>query len=257
MRQSVLLIFIWLFNIALSAATTAQRADSAYNAEDYRLAIDLYQSAIDSEGKSAELYYNLGNAYYRADKPGKAVLNYERSLRIDPTDEDARQNLEFVRNHILDRPEDDTAFFASLHRSMVTSMRADSWAFVAFGIFVLFIGAVALYIFSGDVLFRKAGFFGGIVLLVLFIYALVAAHDATVRSRDHNDAVVIVPSTQLSSAPRANSAADRTVSLHEGTVVEVIDSVPTPDDPLSPVWYNVKINNATKAWLRSSDVELI
>lgn len=258
MKQVALFIFVMLLGFEAALASTAQRADSAYNAEDYRMATELYQAAIDSEGPSAELYYNLANAFYRAGKPGLAVLNYERSLRIDPTDADARQNLEFVRNHIQDRPEDDTAFFASLHRSMVMMMRPDAWAWTAFALFVLLTGAVALYIFSADVTRRKFGFFGGIILLVFFVYAIIAAADAAARARDHNEAVVVVPSTQLSSAPRAvGTSADRTVNIHEGTVVEIIDSVHTPDDPVSPMWYNVKINNATKAWLRSIDVERI
>ena len=74
----------------------------------------------------------------------------------------------------------------------------------------------------------------------------------------HDDAVVIVPSTQLTSVPRAaKTSSDKVVTIHEGTKVEIIDSVATPDDPVSPMWYNVKINNNTKAWLRSADVERI
>lgn len=258
--KRILFAFIALVLAVASAQalTTAQRADSAYNAENYRLAIDLYRQALARDGVSANVYYNLGNAYYRIDKLGSAVANYERALRLDPTDADARQNLEFVKNRIQDRPEDDTAFLASLHHSMVQSMTANAWAWTAFVIFLLFMGAVALYIFATGVGLRKAGFFGGIVLLVMLAYSLCAASDAVERAIAHSRAVVIVPSTQLSSAPRASrSAADKVVSLHEGTVVEVIDSVATPDDPQSPMWYNVKINNSTKAWLRSADVERI
>lgn len=258
--KRILFAFIALVLAVASAQalTTAQRADSAYNAENYRLAIDLYRQALAHDGASANVYYNLGNAYYRIDKLGSAVANYERVLRLDPTDADARQNLEFVKSRIQDRPEDDTAFLASLHHSMVQSMTANAWAWTAFVIFLLFMGAVALYIFATGVGLRKAGFFGGIVLLVMLAYSLCAASDAVERATAHSRAVVIVPSTQLSSAPRASrSAADKVVSLHEGTVVEVIDSVATPDDPQSPMWYNVKINNSTKAWLRSADVERI
>ena len=189
---------------------------------------------------------------------GRAVIAYERSLRLDPTDEDTRTNLDFVRNRIQDKPEDDTAFIAGIHRSIMGSMTANSWAWTAFAVFLLLLGAVALYIFSTSVNVRKAGFFGGIILLFVFAYIMFVAYDAHRYADAHDTAVVIVPSTQLSSVPRASkTASDKVVTIHEGTVVEIIDSIATPDDPLSPQWYNVKINNSTKAWLRGADVERI
>ncbi len=258
MKKIVSYILILICGLSASAMSIGQQADSAYNAEDYRLAIELYNKSIAEEGRSSDILYNLGNAYYRADKLGKAVVCYQRALRLDPTNEDARTNLEFVHSRIQDRPEDDTAFLAKLHHSLLGSMTANAWAWTAFIMFVILMGAVALYIFSTDVTMRKTGFFGGIVLLVLFAYSLIIASDASSTASSHDSAVVITPTTQLSSAPRAaKTAQDKVVTIHEGTTVEIVDSVPTPDDPVSPMWYNVKINNATKAWLRASDVERI
>ena len=258
MKNLISLILIIFCGINASAMSIGQQADSAYNAEDYKLAIDLYHKSIAEEGRSADIFYNRANAYYRSDKLGKAVVNYERALQLDPSDDDARANLAFVRSRIQDRPEDDTAFLTKLHRSILGSMTANAWAWTAFFIFVVLMGAVALYIFSTDVAMRKTGFFGGIVILVIFAYTIVLASDAASAASSHESAVVISPSTKLSSAPRAaKTTDDKVVTIHEGTTVEIIDSVATPDDPVSPVWYNVKINNATKAWLRASDVERI
>lgn len=100
--------------MAAHAASLGEQADSAYNKEDYRSAIELYRSSIDNEGQSSDIYYNLANAYYRADKLGMAVVNYERALKLDPTNSDARANLEFVRSRIQDRPEDDSAFLSNV-----------------------------------------------------------------------------------------------------------------------------------------------
>lgn len=257
MKKIFAAFLLLLISLPSFALTIAQQADSAYNAEDYSRAIALYNESIEKEGRSADVYYNLGNAYYRADKPGMAVVSYERALRLDPSGDDIRTNLEFVRSHIADKPEDDTAFFASLHRSVVCAMSANAWAWTAFAIFVLLMAATATYIFSTNVVLRKVSFFGGIVLIFVFLYVLLVASDSKERATSHDDAVVIVPNTQLTSAPRASRGADKVVTIHEGTVVEVVDSVATPDDPQSPMWYNVKINNNTKAWLRSSDVERI
>ncbi len=257
-KKILTLLLISVATLEVSASSFAQQADSAYNKENYREAISLYLESLARDGQSATVYYNLGNAYFRNDNLGKAVISYERALRINPTDADARQNLDFVRSRIQDRPEDDTAFFAKMHRSVVAAAKADTWAWIAFGVFALFIAAIALYIFSRSIAMRKTGFFGGIVLLFIFAYVLYVASDALEAASSHESAVVIKPSTQLSSAPRAaGSASDKVVTIHEGTKVEIVDSVATPDDPVSPRWYNVKINNGTKAWLRASDVERI
>lgn len=240
------------------AATLAQQADSAYNREEYRQAIELYNQAIAENGPGTDVYYNLGNAYYRNDNLGKAVVAYERALRIDPTNADARHNLEFVRTRIQDRPEDDSAFLTNLHYSIMNSMTANAWAWTALVMFVLLLGAIALYIFAPAINLRKTGFFGAIVIQLVFVYTVVLAQGSSSRSQSHESAVVIVPMTQLNSVPRAvRGSDDRVVPIHEGTCVEIIDSVATPDDPVSPMWYSVKINNSTRAWLRSSDVERI
>lgn len=258
MKKYVILTLLAAAALRCSAITIGEQADSAYNKENYREAIELYNRSIAEEGKSATAYYNLGNAYFRNDNPGKAVLSYERALKLDPTDADARQNLDFVRSRIQDKPEDDTAFFSRMHRSVVSAFTPNTWAWVAFGIFVLLMGAVALYIFSRNIPARKAGFFGGIVLVFVFAYVLFVACDSVTTASSHESAVVTAPSTQLSSTPRASrTASDKVVTIHEGTKVEIVDSVATPDDPVSPKWYNVKINNGTKAWLRASDVERV
>lgn len=247
-----------LLALKAGAVSTAIQADSAYINEEYGRAIELYNQALSEYGPDAEVYYNLGNAYYRNDNLGRAVLAYERALRIDPAMGDARHNLAFVRTRLDDRPEDDSSFLSNVHMSILTCMSPNAWAITALAVFILLLVCVALYIFPNVVWMRKVGFFGGIVLIFVFIYALTIAFQSASRAGSHDEAVVIAPSTYLSSAPRAPRNADEhAVALHAGTVVEIIDSVPTPDDPVSPMWYNVKLNNSTRAWLRSTDVERI
>lgn len=242
----------------LHAASTAEMADSAYNREDYRGAIELYNRAIAEDGVSADIYYNLGNAHYRNDNNGKAILNYERALRLDPSHADARANLKFVKSKIADKPEDDTNVLLKMHSNIMRVMSPDAWAYFALALFILFLGAIGLYIFSANISYRKVGFFGAVTLLFVCAYVVYMACDAAALARSHESAVVTAPSTQLTSAPRgARSGKDKVVTIHEGTRVEIIDSVATPDDPVSSKWYNVKLNNSTKAWVRASDVERI
>ena len=79
-----------------NAAVTKSDADDAYEMKHYDKAISIYEALIKEEGATKQLYYNLGNAYFRANEIGKSILNYERALRLDPTDEDAKANLEFA-----------------------------------------------------------------------------------------------------------------------------------------------------------------
>jgi tetratricopeptide (TPR) repeat protein len=242
----------------VSAASLAVRADSAYSKEEYKSAIELYNQSIADEGVSSEIYYNLGNAYYRAGHLGKAIINYERALKLDPSNKDAKVNLDFVNRNIEDKPEDDSSFLTNVHKSIMSMQSTNAWAWTAFICFILLLGSIAVYIFTTDIMIRKTGFFGGIILLIVTIYAIVIAGESASDATSHDTAVVIVPTTHLSSAPRSpKSKTEKVVPIHEGTKVEIVDSVATPDDPDSGKWYDVKINNSTRAWLRAADVERI
>ena len=257
--MKTIITYIALMLIAFSAngATLAQQADSAYSHERYSDAVALYTQSLCREGRTATTYYNLANAYYRANDLGHAVINYERALRIDPSNEDARVNLEFVNERIQDKPEDDTSYLTLLHRSIVRFTSPDSWAYLAIIAFMLLLGAVALYIFAGNVTLRKVGFFGGIAMLVITVYVAVVSYDSASAISRTDEAVVIVPTTMLNSVPRAAKANEKVVPIHEGTKIIIVDSIATPDDPESPMWYDVKINNSTRAWVRATDVEKI
>lgn len=255
--KHIVISLIFVFAAFAAGAVTPAAADSAYSKENYDEAIALYNNLLGERGRSAEIYYNLGNAYYRKGEIGNAVLSYERALRVNPSHADARANLAFVNSRLEDRPEDNNSFLTRLHRSVVLSMSADAWAWIALTSFVLLCAAVALYIFSANVTLRKLGFFGAFVLLVLTVYFVVVAVNAASYFNDHSEAVVTAPSTLLNSAPRQPGNTEKVVPLHEGTKVEIIDSIATPDDPVSPMWYNVRINGSASAWLRATDVERI
>lgn len=258
MKYVLSTIFALIIGLAgATAETTSQLADSAYNKENYTEAIELYNKVLAENGRSSDVYYNLGNAWFRKGNTAQAILAYERALRIDPTNADARTNLDFVNSRLEDKPENNNSLIARVHQSIMTAVSANAWAWIALSTFLLLCGAIALYIFSGNIALRKLGFFGGIVLLVLSFYFVIVAAGAARRVNDHKEAIVTAPSTMLNSQPRMPKQTETVVPLHEGTKVEIVDSVDTPDDPESPMWYNVRINGSMAAWLRAIDVERI
>lgn len=259
MKRFATLILLAITCIASCHASplTAQ-ADSAYNSEDYKTAVRLYESALETDGATATVFYNLGNTWYRLGRPGNAILNYERALKLDPAFTDARTNLEFVRGTIVDKPEDDSSFLGNLYESIVIATSPNAWAWVTLCSFLLLLSAAALYIFTQRVTLRKIGFFSGIILIFVTGVLITVSYNSVRRARSNDRAIVMVPTTNLTSAPRApKDKTEKVVPVHEGTLLRIIDSVSTPADPASHTYYDVKINNSTRAWVKAADVERI
>lgn len=257
-RILIYIICVLASFLAVRGAGTAELADSAYAKEDYRAAIRLYSNFIEEQGPSAQIYYNLGNAYYRVSDISKAVLCYQRALNIDPSYSDARTNLKFVKSRIADLPEDDSSFLENLQESVLAGMSPNAWAWTALIMFVMLLGCLGLYFFTDNIRLRKTGFFGGIIVLVLAIYTSVIAYDSASASVRHDQAVITPPTATLRTEPgSAVNDKNRVISLPEGTIVIITDSMTMPGESASPKWYNVKINNSTGAWVNAADVERI
>lgn len=238
----------------------AAMADSAYTDDNFEMAADIYKTIIAEFGPSSKLYYNLGNCYYRLGRNGNAIVAYERALRLDPADKDARFNLDFVNARITDRPGERGTFMGNALDATARVMKADAWAWVAFALFALTIGGILLYFFTSNVMLRKTGFFGGIAALLLFAVTFFIARRATSLALDRNQAVVIAPSTILSTVPREpGSRAQEAMLLHEGTRVEILDSVASTSgsDSIKRVWYDVEVDNSHRAWIDGSAIERI
>lgn len=251
-----LLIIAAHFNLA--AMTVLEQADSAYNAGNYRQALSLYNNVLNTRGASSALYYNIGNANFRIGNVGKAIVAYERSLRLDPSNDDARTNLEYVKSTLRGLPEDGSSFLSNIHSRVVSLASPDSWGMIAFVMFVLVLGCVALYLFTSATTLRKVGFFGGFIVLALFVYAFVIAWQ-TARATEHSDVGIVVrTNARLTSNPgTAKNKNEKTIAIPEGSCVEIIDSLSTPNDPVTALWYNVLLNNKTEAWIDATDVERV
>lgn len=258
MKKIVSLLIIALAVLTTQAASLAEQGDSAYTADDFQQAAEFYAKAAETEGTSSALFYNLGNTYYRMGQLGKAILNYERALKLDPTNEDARANLAFVNSRIIDRPGDRGSVMSKIVDDIVSSAHSNTWSWLTIGSFTLLLIAIAVYIFSDNVALRKVSFFGGLALLALTIAGIIIAVIAADKATSTNRAVVIAPSTQLSTSPRPpKDKTEQAILLHEGTVVEIIDSVATPADTVNPVWLDVRVDNTNRAWISKSDTERI
>lgn len=242
-------------NAVLTESQLTMMADSAYTADNYVLAEALYSDAISRFGTSSTLFYNLGNAYYRQGNLGKAIVNYERALKLDPTNADASANLEFVKGKIADRQLDESSILDRLWGNIVTGLKADTWAWVSIILFAIFLAGALTYLFSSVVIVKKVSFFGGIVVFVVCALSIVISFAAANRATTDRYAVVLPPSAQLSTTPReARNQSEEAFLLHEGTKVEIVDSVTSNVDGK---WYEVLVGPAKRAWIKATDVERI
>ena len=236
------------FSPLTSNAVTKAEADSAYVQERYQQAAKDYEALL-KQGVSADLYYNLGNCYYRMDQMTQAVLNYERALLLSPGDKDIRFNLQMARSKTIDKitPESEM-FFVTWYRSLVNVMSVDGWARTALVALIVAIVLALFYLFSDRIWLRKIGFFGGIIALLLFLVGNLFAWQQKSNLTQRTGAIIIKSAVNVKSTPSKNGT-DLYI-LHEGTKVTVTDSSMRE-------WRKIRVADGKEGWLEVSEIEVI
>ena len=252
--QARLLLFMvisltsYLLPLTSNAAVTKAEADSAYVQERYQQAAKDYEALL-KQGVSAELYYNLGNCYYRMDQITMAVLNYERALLLSPGDKDIRFNLQMARSKTIDKitPESEM-FFVTWYRSLVNVQSVDIWARTALIALFVAIALALLYLFANPVWLRKVGFFGGSLLLLVFLISNLFAWQQKRNLTHRSGAIIIKSAVNVKSTPSKNGT-DLFI-LHEGTKVTITDAT-------MKEWKQIRVDDGKEGWLETSEIEVI
>ena len=228
-----------LWNSANQAYMEGRWADAA---ADYEL--------ISGMGlESASLYCNTGDAYFKDGNVPMAILFYERALKLDPSYEDARYNLQLLNSTIQDRIDPVPDFILKVWaKDICYLMNSDAWA-VCFIVFLALTLALALlFILGATAAGRRAGFFTGIVTLLLAIASLSFSIWQKNDYMSADDAIVIRPVTSVKSSPSSEASTDLFI-LHEGTKVKILDKVGN--------WNNIELADGRQGWLLSKDLEII
>ena len=228
--------------------STLKEAEEAYAKEDYTQAIELYESVLKSYGESATVYYNLGNAYYKAGKVAPAILNYERALLLNPGDSDTRFNLQVARQKTVDKIEPIGEFFLTRWIGTVEDVySADGWAKWGVASFVLFIGCLVLFFFSKWIRLKKIGFFAGICFLLISLVANLFADSQQDKLLHRADAIVFASTVTVKSSPDA-SGTDLFI-LHEGTKVTIKSTLGE--------WSEIQLEDGNVGWMPSKEIQQI
>lgn len=224
------------------------RANTAYLRSDYRCAIRDYEAILNRGFRSAKLYYNLGNACFKDDRLGEAILNYRRARLLAPGDEDIRYNLSVAESRTKDRIETIPEFFLEgWMRTLRNLLSGTAWTMLSLVLLALTFLCALFYLLAGRLTLRKGGFYGMTACLALFVVATLFAAADRSETLDRRDAVVMSSAVSVKSSP--DRAATDLFVLHEGTVLRTGDSLGD--------WTEVTIADGRKGWLESRHIETI
>jgi len=230
------------------SATSFEDANAAYAKKDYPTAIKNYEQILESGKYSAELYFNLGNAYLKNKELGKAILNYERAKKYDSGNADIQHNLSSVKSMLIDKIEPLPPFFVTHFfggiRDFFSSL---GWAI--FSLLFLWIG-LGLFIFK---ILKKLSLSNnltkiiGITSLVLAGIGTIFGIAKTSYDKNHKEAIITQNAIDFKSAP--DEISENIMDLHEGTKVVLVDKI---ED-----WFKVKLADGNEGWIQEEDLETI
>lgn len=247
MKKTLLHIILVLFCASLHANIKVA-ADSAYAIENYNIAIENYKQLLEN-GKHADVYYNLGNSYYKMGDIARAILNYERALTLKPWDDDIQHNLELARSKTIDKivPQSEM-FFITWIKNLIASLTMDVWATISIVTFIITLTLLLLYLLSNKLVIRKISFFTSIFTLILCASSIIFSWMQFNRSKNRSEAIVISSAVDVKSTP--NLTGTDVFVIHSGTKVEIVDDTMTE-------WKEVRLQDGKIGWLRTNDIEKI
>ena len=248
-----------LMLLAVSFSASAQEKDYvdslwdaanlAYVEGRWADAISDYQMISSMGLESASLYCNTGDAFFKDGNVPMAILYYERALKLDPSYDDARYNLDLLNSTIQDRIDPVPEFvLKAWAREICYIMDSNAWTVCFFVLFALTLAMALLFLLAPTVGGRRTGFFTGIVLLLLAVFSLCFSIWQKNDYMKAEGAIVMRPVTSVKSSPSAEASKDLFI-LHEGTKVKIIDQVGS--------WNNIELADGRQGWIPSGDIETI
>lgn len=239
-------------DIADNKSSVNAEATAAYNDGHFRKAIEILEAErVDrlAEGlESPELYYNLGNAYFRVNELAEARLYYEKALLLDPGDRDTRHNIDYLMTKIEDKIlVADTFFLSNWFNAVQNLFSSNAWATIAIVLFLLLAGCMAAFFFSRSVVLKKTSFYIGVVSLVIVIFANVFAFRQKKKVEYRDTAIIMAGSAPIMGSPDINSK--ELFILHAGTKIYI-----TKEDRN---WLEIEIDNGSVGWVQRDKIEVI
>lgn len=245
--KNIFYISLLIFQVSL-AQTAFDQGNKFYGKENYEAAITSYESVVNSGKQSSELYFNLGNCYYKLHKIAPAIYNYEKASLLSPNDTEIKTNLEFARKMAIDDikviPK---VGFSKLIQDFTAKYYYDTWAWIAVAFAFLFLLFFVGYYFSHSTVFKRVFFFGMFFWLLGIGLSTASGFYEKGRMDNERPAIVFAETVSVKSEPKI-SATDAFV-LHEGTKVYILESIAN--------WKKVELTDETTGWIEESAIKEI
>lgn len=233
---------------ALDAKSLMQKANGLYQNNNFSEAAQIYQKLVDEDYEGTALYYNLGNAYYRLNKIGYAILNYERALRLSPGDDDVQHNLALANTKTVDNIEPLPKFFIfQWWESLLALFNLSGWTYTAYLFYLIILVSFGIYLISQKPQLQRYAFFSGVFSVVIL---LIVASLLTVKlNREVNikNGVIVEPSVIAKVSPDKDS--NDAFIIHEGLKVRLEDNIGN--------WYKIRLQDGKIGWANKQDIRVI
>lgn len=240
-----LLMLVFSSGAKAQVEATKAQADQAFMEERYADAITGYEEILTQEYFSAEVLYNLGNAYFKAGQIAPSILNYERALKLAPKDEDIQFNLKLANLSVKDRVEDiPQLFFVNWWNAIVKAFSTDGWAWSAVISLVLALSGFLLFKFLNEQGMKRLTFYTAIIALLWFGFSIYAAQHNFNHAVNDKRAVVFASTINAKSSP--NEKGKDLFVIHEGLVVTTSDAMNG--------WVRIKLSNGNVGWIPEKSV---
>ena len=256
-QMGISTVMVFLFSLQLYANLPEQAdenqslitdANQAYSDGNFEDAISLYEQVLEHDYEAPQLYYNLGNSYFKSNNLPAAILNYERAKRLAANDEDIAFNLKLANLKTPDKIESiPTLFFKTWWNSFARLFSGKQWAIISIVSFWICILMFCVYITTNKVDNKKIFFWFSALLLLLTIFSFTYAYQGYKAVNSNNEAIIFSASVTIKSSPDENGT-DLFV-LHEGTKVMILDGIGE--------WNKIKLSDGSVGWIRSEAVETI
>lgn len=244
----ILLVFSLVNLYADEKGELWTKANDAYSMGQYETALNDYIEIEKNGYQSYKLYYNMGNAWYKTGNMGKAILYYEKALKLNPAGEDALNNLQIAKLQTLDKIDVLPEFIVSTWiKDIRNLMSSNGWGYTAVGLFAVVCILLLLFKFAPTTGGRKLSFVLACVVFMFFIFAVLFAFSLRAKAKSEDNAVVMVPVSNVKSAP--NSTGNNLFILHEGSKVEILEQ--------AGKWCRIEISDGRQGWLEEKDIEVI
>lgn len=244
--KNILYLFL-LISQVFFAQSGFEKGNALYQKGEYKQAAQEYESILKEEKQhSAELYFNLGNCYYKLNKVAPSIYNYEKALVLKPNDAETLNNLKFARKLTIDEIKDvPKVGFAKLIQNFTGIFNYNTWAWISIGIAFIFLLSFIGYYFSQLTLSKRIYFIGMFILL----FALLLSVSAGITEKSHYDndlpAIVFAEMTEVHSEPQ--KAGPSIFLLHEGAKVYVKETLEN--------WKKIELTDGTEGWIDASAIK--